>query len=67
MNDPRITALIDIFLTDPIFDEEVRIIAIKGAESDLDHLQIHTQTRDQHESGIMTVHKIYTSEEEHKE
>jgi hypothetical protein len=59
-----ISILEDIFLTDPIDGDEVRIINIRGAEHNLDHLEISTQTRAQKDVNLKTVHRIYTEEQD---
>jgi len=52
----------ELFLTDED-GEKVKVIDMRGVESGLDYLELSTQTKFQRESGIKTVHKIFTSEE----
>jgi hypothetical protein len=39
-----------------------RIIKVRGAESGLDHFEITTQSREEREDKVATVHRIYTEE-----
>lgn len=51
----------DILLTDTDGNRS-RIVNIRGKEAGLDHTEITTQSPEEREGGIKTVHRIYSEE-----
>ena len=51
----------DLILTDPDGNKS-KIIATRGAEAGLDHVEIMTQSREQKREGLKSVRRIYAEE-----
>ena len=53
----------NLFLSDLNTGEKSQIIKVEGAESGKDHLCIYTQSSEQKANGIVTLFKVFSTEE----